>query len=99
VVDELEAVAEGIEGVEAADPDLRVVIDDLDIGGLERGPEACQVVDHERHVRLAGRVEVRLDAEMDGATPEATSAPANQQPPRPARAGGLGTSVRPSNPP
>ncbi len=65
VLDEFEAVAEWIGDIAALDADIRVISHDLDAGVSQSFAEPGQVRDHEGRVRLAGRSELRLDAEVN----------------------------------
>ncbi|HEY6033335.1 MAG TPA: hypothetical protein VIV58_03720 [Kofleriaceae bacterium] len=63
--DELDAVAERIVDVPAADAGLVMGLGERDPGGGEPGDERVEVIDHECRVRLDQRLHVRLEPEVD----------------------------------
>ena len=62
---ELDPVAERIGDVPAIVPGERLVFDDAEPSFFQAADQAAQIGDREGRVRLLGRAEVLLDAEMD----------------------------------
>jgi len=65
LLEELEAVAEGVADVEAFITREWLIVVCLDTGGLEASVEFGEIIDEERRMGFPGRPKVSFDTEMD----------------------------------